>query len=179
MRRSKVGGFIQQNSYEYDDLISCAKGELFGKGNAQLPMPPMLMVDRITTINGDGGSAGKGEITAEFDITPDKWFFDCHFIGDPVMPGCLGMDGLWQLLGFYLAWAGGLGKGRALSVGQVKFGGEITPKTSLVRFNLDITRLIMRRMSVGVAEGLIFADGEQVFEASDIRVGLLQEGDAS
>ena len=121
---------------------------MFGPGNPQLPMPPMLMMDRITTINDDGGSEGKGEIIAEFDITPDKWFFDCHFIGDPVMPGCL-VDGLWQLVGFYLGWAGGTGRGRAISVGSVKFSGQIQPSAKLVTFKLDIKRLIMRKLILG------------------------------
>ena len=168
-------GFVKKNSYEYDDLISCAQGEMFGPGNPQLPMPPMLMMDRITTINDDGGSEGKGEIIAEFDITPDKRFFDCHFIGDPVMPGCLGMDGLWQLVGFYLGWAGGTGRGRAISVGSVKFSGQIQPSAKLVTFKLDIKRLIMRKLILGIADGCVLCDGEVVFEANDIRVGLFKD----
>jgi len=168
-------GFTKKNSYSYDDLISCAKGDMFGPGNPQLPMPPMLMMDRITTINDTGGSEGKGEIIAEFDITPDKWFFDCHFIGDPVMPGCLGMDGLWQLVGFYLGWAGGTGRGRALSVGGVKFTGQVQPSASLVTFRLDIKRLIMRKLIMGIADGSVLCDGETVFEATDIRVGLFKD----
>jgi 3-hydroxyacyl-[acyl-carrier protein] dehydratase/trans-2-decenoyl-[acyl-carrier protein] isomerase len=166
--------FAKKNSYDYDDLITCAQGKMFGPGNPQLPMPPMLMMDRITTINDDGGSEGKGEIIAEFDITPDKWFFDCHFIGDPVMPGCLGMDGLWQLVGFYLGWAGGTGRGRALSVGGVKFSGQIQPSAKLVTFQLDIKRLIMRKLIMGIADGRVLCDDEIVFEANDIRVGLFK-----
>ena len=162
----------QQNAYSYDELISCAKGEMFGPGNPQLPMPPMLMCDRITKINDTGGSAGKGEIVAEFDIHPDLWFFPCHFEGDPVMPGCLGMDALWQLVGFFLGWSGGQGRGRALSVGAVKFTGQILPTAKLVTFELDIKRTIMRRLVMGIADGRVLCDGEVVFEAEDIRVGL-------
>ena len=164
--------FVQKNQYSYEDLITCAQGEMFGPGNPQLPMPPMLMMDRIIEINDTGGSEGKGEIIAEFDITPDKWFFDCHFIGDPVMPGCLGMDALWQLVGFFLGWSGGLGRGRALSVGEVKFTGQILPSNKLVTFRLDMKRVIMRRLVMGIADGKVLCDGEVVFEANDIRVGL-------
>jgi 3-hydroxyacyl-[acyl-carrier protein] dehydratase/trans-2-decenoyl-[acyl-carrier protein] isomerase len=170
-----VSQFEKKNSFSFEDLISCAQGEMFGPGNPQLPMPPMLMMDRITTINDDGGSEGKGEIIAEFDITPDKWFFDCHFIGDPVMPGCLGMDGLWQLVGFYLGWAGGTGRGRAISVGGVRFSGQVQPEARLVTFKLDIKRLIMRKLILGIADGEVLCDGEKVFEASDIRVGLFKD----
>jgi len=169
--------FVQNNQYSYEDLITCAQGEMFGPGNPQLPMPPMLMMDRITEINDTGGSEGKGEIIAEFDITPDKWFFDCHFIGDPVMPGCLGMDGLWQLVGFYLGWAGGTGRGRAISVGNVKFTGQVQPQAKIVTFKLDIKRLIMRKLILGIADGQVLCDGEVVFEANDIRVGLFKDED--
>jgi 3-hydroxyacyl-[acyl-carrier protein] dehydratase/trans-2-decenoyl-[acyl-carrier protein] isomerase len=161
-----------QNSFSYDDLISCAKGEMFGPGNPQLPMPPMLMCDRITLIDDTGGAFDKGQIEAELDIKPDLWFFPCHFEGDPVMPGCLGMDALWQLVGFFLGWSGGQGRGRALSVGEVKFTGQILPENKLVTFRLDIKRLIMRRLVMGIADGKVLCDGEVVFEANDIRVGL-------
>jgi 3-hydroxyacyl-[acyl-carrier protein] dehydratase/trans-2-decenoyl-[acyl-carrier protein] isomerase len=167
--------FVKKNQYAYDDLISCAEGEMFGPGNPQLPMPPMLMMDRITEINDDGGTEGKGEVVAEFDITPDKWFFNCHFVGDPVMPGCLGMDGLWQLVGFFLGWAGGTGKGRAISVGSVKFSGQIQPQHKLVTFKLNFKRLIMRKLILGIADGLVLCDGDTVFEAEDIRVGLFKD----
>ncbi len=167
--------FEKKNTYSYDDLIACAKGEMFGEGNPQLPMPPMLMMDRITEINDHGGTSGKGEIIAEFDINPEKWFFECHFVGDPVMPGCLGMDGLWQLLGFYLGWAGGSGRGRALSVGGIKFSGQIQPNAKTVTFKLDIKRTIMRKLIMGIADGRVLCDGETVFEATDIRVGLFKD----
>lgn len=161
-----------QNAFTYDELISCAKGEMFGPGNPQLPLPPMLMCDRITRIDDTGGAFGKGQIDAEFDIHPDLWFFPCHFDGDPVMPGCLGMDALWQLVGFFLGWSGGLGRGRALSVGEVKFTGQILPTNKLVTFRLDIKRVIMRRLVMGIADGKVLCNGEVVFEANDIRVGL-------
>ena len=167
--------FTNKQSFSYDDLITCAKGELFGPGNAQLPMPPMLMTDRITRITRDGGAYDKGEIIAELDIHADLWFFACHFAGDPVMPGCLGMDGLWQLVGFYLGWLEGQGKGRALSVGGVKFTGQILPSAKLVTFQLDIKRILMRRLVLGIADGRVLCDGETVFEASDIRVGLFTD----
>ena len=162
----------QQNSFTYDELISCAKGEMFGPGNPQLPLPPMLMCDRITHIDDTGGAFGKGLIEAELDIHPDLWFFPCHFEGDPVMPGCLGMDALWQLVGFFLGWSGGLGRGRALSVGEVKFTGQILPENKRVQFRLDMKRIIMRRLVMGIADGKVLCDGEVVFEANDIRVGL-------
>lgn len=170
---------MQQNSFAYEELIACAKGEMFGPGNPQLPMPPMLMCDRITHISETGGAHDKGLIQAEFDIHPDLWFFPCHFEGDPVMPGCLGMDALWQLVGFFLGWAGGQGRGRALSVGAVKFTGQILPSAKLVQFQLDMKRVIMRRLVMGIADGKVLCDGETVFEAEDIRVGLFGAEGAS
>ena len=161
-----------QSSFTYDELISCAKGQMFGPGNPQLPLPPMLMCDRITRIDDNGGEFGKGQIDAELDLNADLWFFPCHFEGDPVMPGCLGMDALWQLVGFFLGWSGGLGRGRALSVGEVKFTGQILPSNKLVTFRLDMKRVIMRRLVMGIADGKVLCDGEVVFEANDIRVGL-------
>lgn len=166
----------QKSSYSYEELISCAKGELFGVGNPQLPMPPMLMCDRITSISDNGGNFDKGEIIAEFDINPKLWFFKCHFENDPVMPGCLGMDALWQLVGFYLGWAGGLGRGRAISVGKVKFSGQILPSAKKVKFNIHMKRVILRKLVLGVADGEVLCDGQTVFEAEDIRVGLFGAG---
>ena len=165
---------MQQNSFDYIDLISCAKGEMFGPGNPQLPLPPMLMCDRITNITDTGGPHDKGLIRAELDINPDLWFFPCHFQGDPVMPGCLGMDALWQLVGFFLGWSGGEGRGRALSVGEVKFTGQILPTNKLVTFEINMKRVILRRLIIGIADGRVICDGETVFEANDIRVGLFK-----
>ena len=165
---------MQQNSFDYNDLISCAKGEMFGPGNPQLPLPPMLMCDRITNITDTGGPHDKGLIRAELDINPDLWFFPCHFQGDPVMPGCLGMDALWQLVGFFLGWSGGEGRGRALSVGEVKFTGQILPTNKLVTFEIDMKRVILRRLIMGIADGRVICDGEIVFEANNIRVGLFK-----
>lgn len=159
-------------SYGYDDLIKCAQGELFGPGNAQLPMPPMLMMDRITDLSADGGEFGKGHIEAEFDIKPDLWFFDCHFPGNPIMPGCLGLDGLWQLTGFNLGWRGMLGRGMALGVGEVKLQGMVKPDRKMLTYKIDFTRVIDRKIKVGVANGKVFADGEQIYQVTDMKVGL-------
>lgn len=168
----------QKSSYTYEDLLTCARGEMFGPGNAQLPAPPMLMFDRITDISETGGEHGKGVIRAEFDIKPDLWFFPCHFIGDPVMPGCLGLDALWQMTGFFLGWLGEPGKGRALSTGEVKFTGMITPETKLVEYAIDFKRVMRGRLVLGIADGTVKADGETVFQAKDLRVGLFQEKSA-
>ena len=159
-------------SLDRDDLLACANGEMFGPGNAQLPAPPMLMFDRITRIADAGGIHDKGEITAEFDIHPGHWFFDCHFKGDPVMPGCLGLDALWQLTGFFLAWSGGLGRGRALGVGEVKFTGQVTPDIKKVVYKIDLKRVINRRLVMGIADGVLEADGVPIYTATDMRVGL-------
>ncbi len=164
----------RRHSFDFEDLLSCGRGEMFGPGNAQLPLPPMLMVHRITEISETGGPNGKGCVRAEFDITPDLWFFPCHFQGDPVMPGCLGLDALWQLTGFYLGWLGELGKGRAISTGEVKFTGMITPATKLVEFGIDFKRVMRGRLVLGIADGWVKADGETVFTATDLRVGLFK-----
>ncbi len=163
-----------KDHYRYDELLACGRGELFGQGNAQLPLPPMLMFDRITHIARDGGSAGLGKIVAELDVKPDLWFFPCHFQGDPVMPGCLGLDALWQLTGFYLGWLGEPGKGRALGVGEVKFTGMVTPKVRTVTYEVDVTRLILRKLKLAVANGIMKADGEVVYQVTDMKVGLFE-----
>jgi 3-hydroxyacyl-[acyl-carrier protein] dehydratase/trans-2-decenoyl-[acyl-carrier protein] isomerase len=162
-------------SIDYAGLLACARGEMFGDGNPQLPMPPMLMVDRVTEISDDGGASGKGDVVAEFDIRPDLWFFACHFVGDPVMPGCLGLDALWQLTGFNLGWRGMLGRGRALGVGEVKFTGMVTPKVKLVEYTVNVTRVIDRKLKLGVANGEMRADGELIYTAADMKVGLFKE----
>jgi 3-hydroxyacyl-[acyl-carrier protein] dehydratase/trans-2-decenoyl-[acyl-carrier protein] isomerase len=160
------------SSYDYEALLSCAQGELFGPGNAQLPAPPMLMFDRVTSITADGGPNGKGQVVAELDINPDLWFFQCHFLGDPVMPGCLGLDALWQLTGFFLGWLGMPGRGRALGVGEVKFAAMVTPEATLVRYTVDLKRVIDRRLKMGIADGTVELDGEIAYTVKDMRVGL-------
>ena len=159
-------------SFGKADLLKCARGELFGPGNAQLPEPPMLMMDRITGISADGGAHGKGHVVAEFDITPDLWFFACHFPGNPVMPGCLGLDGLWQLTGFNLGWRGWQGQGFALGAGEVKLSGMIRPDRTLVTYEVDFTRVIDRKLKMGVADGRVLADGELVCAVTGMKVGL-------
>ena len=165
---------MKQNSFSYEQLISCANSNLFGKGNAQLPSPPMLMFDRITNIDETGGLFQKGEIVAELDIKPDLWFFECHFKGDPVMPGCLGLDAMWQLVGFYLGWLGQPGKGRALGVGEVKFTGQVLDTIKKVTYHISLKRLILRKLILGVADGTLKADGQPIYEAKDMKVGLFQ-----
>jgi len=162
----------RRESYGFEDLLACARGELFGPGNPQLPLPPMLMFDRITRISESGGENGKGEVVAELDVKPNLWFFDCHFKGDPVMPGCLGLDAMWQLLGFFLGWVGGQGKGRALSVGEVKFSGMVLPTVSKVEYIVNLKRTMMRKFTLGIADGVLKADGEPIYSAQDLRVGL-------
>ncbi len=164
----------RQNSYNREELLTCGRGELFGPGNAQLPMPNMLMVDRIVSITEDGGPHGKGQIIAELDITPDLWFFDCHFPGDPVMPGCLGLDAMWQLVGFFLGWKGGLGRGRALGVGELKFTGQVLPTAKKVTYRIDLKRVIMRKLVMGIADATMEVDGKVIYEGKDLRVGLFQ-----
>lgn len=162
----------RKSSFSYEDLISCGKGEMFGPGNAQLPLPPMLMFDRITRISAEGGEHGKGEIIAELDVKPDLWFFDCHFKGDPVMPGCLGLDALWQLTGFFLGWHGGQGSGRALGLGELKLMGQVVPEVRNVRYVLNMKRVILRKLVMGIADGAVYADDKLIYEAKDLRVGL-------
>jgi 3-hydroxyacyl-[acyl-carrier protein] dehydratase/trans-2-decenoyl-[acyl-carrier protein] isomerase len=163
-----------KSKFDYDDLLACGRGELFGPGNAQLPLPPMLMFDRITEISRDGGATGLGKVVAEFDIRPDLWFFPCHFKGDPVMPGCLGLDALWQMTGFFLGWLGEPGRGRALGVGEVKLTGMVTPLVKKVTYEVEITRLVLRRLKMAVSNGIMKADGETVYQVTDMKVGLFQ-----
>ncbi len=162
----------RKGSYSREELLQCGRGELFGPGNAQLPLPPMLMFDRVTHINEDGGKHGKGEIIAELDINPDLWFFSCHFEGDPVMPGCLGLDAMWQLIGFYLGWKGGPGHGRALGSGEVKFTGQVLPTAKKVVYKIDLKRVIMRRLIMGIGDASMEVDGREIYTAKDLRVGL-------
>jgi len=168
---------VYPTRFEREDLLACARGDLFGPGNAQLPAPPMLMFDRITSSVRQGGRHGKGELTAELDIHPDLWFFQCHFLGDPVMPGCLGLDAMWQLVGFYLAWAGGPGRGRAVGVGEVKFGGQVRPSARVVTYRIDFKKVIIRKLVMGVADGVLEADGQPIYEARDLKVGLYNAAD--
>lgn len=170
--------FQPKNAYNRDELLECGHGNLFGPGNAQLPVPNMLMLDRITEINLDGGEYGKGKIIAELDITPDLWFFDCHFPGDPVMPGCLGLDAMWQLVGFFLAWKGNSGKGRALGSGEVKFTGQILPTAKKVTYEIDLKRVIERKLIMGLADGKVSVDGKEIYFAKDLKVGLFQNTDS-
>ncbi|HEX2530548.1 MAG TPA: 3-hydroxyacyl-[acyl-carrier-protein] dehydratase FabA [Burkholderiaceae bacterium] len=162
----------KQHSFTHDELLKSGRGELYGPANAQLPLPNMLMIDRINLITDQGGAYGKGEIIAELDIHPDLWFFACHFQGDPVMPGCLGLDAMWQLLGFFLCWMGGPGKGRALGVGEVKFTGQVLPTAKKVTYRLNIKRVIMRKLVMGIADATMEVDGRKIYEATDLRVGL-------
>ena len=162
-------------SFDYEDLLRCARGELFGEGNAQLPLPPMLMFERITSIGEAGGENDKGHVRAELDVNPDLWFFDCHFRGDPVMPGCLGLDALWQMLGFFLGWLGLKGRGRALAVGELKFSGMVLPGVKMVEYGVDLKRVMRSRLTLGIADGWLKADGTTVYRASDLRVALFKD----
>jgi 3-hydroxyacyl-[acyl-carrier protein] dehydratase/trans-2-decenoyl-[acyl-carrier protein] isomerase len=172
---SEVKNF--KNSYSREDLVLCGTGELFGRDTGKLPSGNMLMIDRIVDINSDGGTHGKGSITAELDISPDLWFFGCHFDGDPVMPGCLGLDALWQLCGFFLSWSGCKGKGRALGAGGVKFTGQILPSAKKVTYRLDMKRVILRRLSMVIADGTVSVDGRDIYLAEDLKVGLFLSTD--
>lgn len=167
-----VESIKQKSSFSREELLECGHGRLFGPGNAQLPLPPMLMFDRITHIAETGGKHGRGEVIAELDIRPDLWFFDCHFEGDPVMPGCLGLDAMWQLIGFYLGWLGGPGHGRALGAGEVKFTGQVTPENKLVRYRVDLKRVVMRKLFMGIGDAALEVDGQEIYVAKDLRVGL-------
>lgn len=164
----------KKNCYSFDELIQCGKGEMFGEGNAQLPLPPMLMFNRIIEINDDKGSYGKGFIKAEMDINTDLWFFKCHFENDPVMPGCLGLDAMWQLVGFFLGWKGGEGKGRALGSGEVKFTGQVLPTAKKITYLIDLKRVIMRKLVMGIADAKMEVDGRLIYEAHDLKVGLFK-----
>lgn len=170
--------FTPQASYTREELLACSQGELFGPGNSQLPAPNMLMMDRIVSISDTGGKFDKGQIIAELDITPDLWFFDCHFPGDPVMPGCLGLDAMWQLVGFFLGWSEGPGKGRALGVGEVKFTGQILPTAKKVTYTIDMKRVIKRKLFMGMADGEVAVDGRVIYTANDLKVGLFQDTSA-
>ena len=167
----------RQSSYNKEELIKCGHGQLFGPGNAQLPIDNMLMMDRITHIAETGGANDKGLIHAELDIDPDLWFFECHFPGDPVMPGCLGLDAMWQIVGFYLGWLGNPGHGRALGVGEVKFTGQVLPSARLVKYTIDIKRVIARKLVLGIADGKMEVDGRVIYTAKDLRVGLFTSTD--
>lgn len=170
----------RQSNFQYEDILACARGELFGPGNAQLPLPPMLMFEQISSISENGGPHGKGQVVAEMQIADNpqcEWFFSCHFKGDPVMPGCLGLDALWQLTGFFLGWLGATGRGRALGVGEVKFTGMILPNVKKVEYIVDFKRVILRRLKLGIADGMLRADGETVFTATDLKVGLFDTAD--
>jgi 3-hydroxyacyl-[acyl-carrier protein] dehydratase/trans-2-decenoyl-[acyl-carrier protein] isomerase len=169
----------RRSSYDYEDLLACGRGEMFGPGNAQLPLPPMLMFNRITEINDNGGEFGKGLIRAELDVTSDLWFFGCHFKGDPVMPGCLGLDALWQMVGFFLGWTGGEGRGRALGLSELKFTGQVLPNIRHVVYNIDIKRVMRSKLVLGIADGWLSADGEIIYRAKDLKVGLFKQDAAA
>lgn len=168
---------MRKNSFSRDDLLACGHGEMFGPGNARLPLPNMLMMDRVINITDEGGEFGKGEIIAEFDIRPDLWFFGCHFESDPVMPGCLGVDAMWQLLGFWLAWRGNPGRGRALGSGEIKFFGQVLPTHKKVTYHLQIKRVVERKLVVGIADAKMYVDGREIYSAQDLRCGLFTSTD--
>ncbi|MBE0482558.1 MAG: 3-hydroxyacyl-[acyl-carrier-protein] dehydratase FabA [Bacterioplanes sp.] len=167
----------QPSSFTKDDLLACGHGQLFGDGNARLPLPNMLMMDRVTHISSEGGEYNKGEIIAELDIDPSLWFFACHFEGDPVMPGCLGLDAMWQLVGFYLGWRGNPGRGRALGCGEVKFRGQVLPTAKKVTYHLHIRRVMEQKLVLGIADGTVSVDGKEIYSAKDLRVGLFTSTD--
>jgi 3-hydroxyacyl-[acyl-carrier protein] dehydratase/trans-2-decenoyl-[acyl-carrier protein] isomerase len=169
----------RRSTFEYEDLLACGRGELFGPGNAQLPLPPMLMFDRISSVSEGGGPHGKGQLRAELSVAGNPnvdWFFACHFKGDPVMPGCLGLDALWQLTGFFLGWLGAPGRGRALGVGEVKFTGMVLPTVRQIEYIVDLKRVILRRLKLAIADGTMKADGQVIYQATDLKVGLFEPG---
>lgn len=166
---------VKHPSYTKADLIASGLGSLFGPESPKLPAPNMLMIDRVVHISDEDGEHGKGSILAELDISPDLWFFDCHFKDDPVMPGCLGLDGMWQLLGFFLGWIGGEGKGRALGVGEVKFTGQILPTSKVLTYDIQMKRVINRKLVMGVADARILVDGKEIYLAKDLKVGLFKD----
>ena len=168
----------RRHSFDYEDLLACGRGELFGPGNAQLPLPPMLMFDRISEISEQGGEHGKGMLRAELDVKPDLWFFLCHFKGDPVMPGCLGLDALWQMVGFFLGWLGAPGRGRALGLGELKFSGQVLPTMKNVVYGLEIKRVMRSKLVLGIADGWLSADGSIIYKALDLKVVLFRDADA-
>jgi 3-hydroxyacyl-[acyl-carrier protein] dehydratase/trans-2-decenoyl-[acyl-carrier protein] isomerase len=167
----------RRNSFAYEDLLACGRGELFGPGNAQLPLPPMLMFDRITEISETGGPNGKGFVRAELDVRPDLWFFQCHFKGDPVMPGCLGLDALWQMVGFFLGWLGAPGRGRAIATGEIKFSDQVLPSVKKVVYGVDFKRVMRSKLVLGIADGWLEADGKVIYKASDLKVGLFKDAE--
>ena len=171
-QKQTLPGKPRQSSYTREELIEAGEFETFGPGNARLPLPNMLMFDRITHIDATGGRYHKGEVRAELDIDPSLWFFSCHFRNDPVMPGCLGLDAMWQLVGYYLAWIGGVGRGRALGVGEVKFEGQVLPESKLVTYHLEMKRVIKRKLVMGVGDAVMDVDGRIIYQATDLRVGL-------
>jgi 3-hydroxyacyl-[acyl-carrier protein] dehydratase/trans-2-decenoyl-[acyl-carrier protein] isomerase len=168
----------RRSSFSYEDLLACGRGELFGPGNAQLPLPPMLMFDRITEISETGGPHGKGFVRAELDVKPDLWFFLCHFKGDPVMPGCLGLDALWQMVGFFLGWLGAPGRGRAIATGEIKFSDQVLPSVKKIVYGVDFKRVMRSKLVLGIADGWLEADGKVIYKASDLKVGLFKQNEA-
>ena len=173
----ETDALTKKSSFSHEQLLACGRGEMFGAGNAQLPLPPMLMFDRIIYISEKGGVFGKGEIVAELDLRPDLWFFACHFQGDPVMPGCLGLDAMWQLIGFYLGWMGGKGRGRALGCGEVKFSGQVLPSAKKITYRISMKRVILRKLVMGIADAAMEVDGRDIYAGKDLQVGLFTSTD--